>query len=199
MPSYEPVIKNGVNGAIFYASLLDAATPGAFKTNPTLAAGDFKISIDGGSFNNLASLPTVTPSGGSLVKFVLSQAETNGDNLVIQCVDQTATKAWVDANIPIQTAGDTVNLSFTVPAIGRATVTAGASTTSIPTSACTPAGAVADQFRDRVVLFDANTTTAALRGVAKGITASSNAAAPTFTIAPALPAAPAVGDTFSII
>lgn len=90
------------------------------------------------------------------------------------------------------------NLGETVPAVGRGTVTAGGTTTSIPTSAFTPAGAVADQFKDRVVLFDVDTTTPTLRGVAKLITASTNAATPTLTVE-TLPAAPASGDTFSVI
>lgn len=91
-----------------------------------------------------------------------------------------------------------VNLNHTVPAIGRGTADSGASTTSIPTSAFAPAGAVADQFKGRVVLFDANTTTAGLRGAVAEITASSNAATPTFTVS-TLPATPASGDTFSVI
>jgi hypothetical protein len=82
--------------------------------------------------------------------------------------------------------------------MGYGTVTTGASTTSVPTSACTPAGSVADQFKDRVMIFSTNTTTAALRGVAKAISASTNAANPTFTVG-ALPATPASGDTFVIV
>ena len=82
--------------------------------------------------------------------------------------------------------------------MGYGTVTTGASTTSVPTSACFPAGSVADQFKDRVMIFTDDTTTAALRGVAKTISASSNAAAPTFTVG-TLPATPASGDVFVIV
>ena len=82
--------------------------------------------------------------------------------------------------------------------MGVCTVTSGASTTSVPTSSCTPAGSVADQFKDRVIVFTSDTTTASLRGVAKTISASSNAAAPTFTVG-TLPATPASGDTFVIV
>lgn len=85
-----------------------------------------------------------------------------------------------------------------IKSIGRGTVDAGATTTSIPTSACTPAGAAADQFAGRVILFDDDTTTAALRGQATSISASSNAAAPTFTVV-ALTTAPSSGDLFSIV
>ncbi len=89
------------------------------------------------------------------------------------------------------------NLAKTTRAIGRFTVSGVPSTTSIPTSACTPAGAVADQFKGRIITFDADTTTTALRGQSTDITASTNAATPTFTVT-ALTTAPAVGDTGSI-
>ncbi len=80
----------------------------------------------------------------------------------------------------------------------RGTVTTGASTTSIPTSALTPAGAAADQFKGRIIIFDIDTTTAALRGQATEITASSNSSTPTFTVT-ALTSTPASGDTFTIV
>lgn len=92
----------------------------------------------------------------------------------------------------------TTNLGYSVPAIARGTAAGGGSTTSIPTSAFTPAGAAADQFKGRVVLFDAATATAALRGCARTISASSNAATPTLTV-DTLPRAPSAGDVFSVI
>lgn len=89
------------------------------------------------------------------------------------------------------------NIAKTTRAIGRATASGVPTTTSIPTSACTPAGAAADQFKTRIITFDADTTTTALRGQATDITASTNAATPTFTVT-ALTTAPVSGDTFSI-
>ncbi|KKN88758.1 hypothetical protein LCGC14_0246490 [marine sediment metagenome] len=59
----------------FYVTLVSFADPSVFQTNPTLATGDFKISKDGGAFNNLATLPVVTPSGGKAVKVSLSATE----------------------------------------------------------------------------------------------------------------------------
>jgi hypothetical protein len=90
------------------------------------------------------------------------------------------------------------NLQKATAAIGRGTVTTGGSTTSVPTSAFSPAGAVADQFKGRTILFDGDTTTTALRGQSRNITASSNAATPTLTV-DALTTAPSSGDTFSVI
>lgn len=92
------------------------------------------------------------------------------------------------------------NLQYTVPAIGRGTVTTGGSTTSVPTSAFAPAtsASVANQLAGRVVLFDAATTTVALRGQVATISASSASATPTLTVS-ALTATPASGDTFSVL
>lgn len=100
-------------------------------------------------------------------------------------------------------ASGATDLSKTTNAVARGTVTTGASTTSIPTSAFTLAGSaatgvVASQFVGRVVLFDGDTTTAGLRGAASVISASTASNTPTLTVA-ALPATPASGDTFSII
>lgn len=232
MPSYEPVIKNGSSGAIIFTGLLDMAVVGSFKDNPTIAPGDFKLSIDGGAFTNLTNLPTVTPAGGAQVRFILTQAETNGDILTIQCKDQ-APKEWCDLFIYINTAAGqfdtlqadaddmqtrlptalvggridasigglqtTTRLGYSVPAMGRAAAGAGATTTNVPSVGCDPAAAVADQFKDRTIIFEATTATLGLRGVAKSIIASSNAASPILTVSPALPVAPAVGDTFLII
>ncbi len=94
-------------------------------------------------------------------------------------------------------------LDKTLRAIARGTVTTGASTTSVPTSAMTIAGSaasgvVADQFKDRVVLFDGDTTTAGLKGAQATISASSASNTPTLTVG-TLPATPASGDLFSII
>jgi hypothetical protein len=72
------------------------------------------------------------------------------------------------------------------------------STTQFTPSALSPAGAAADQFKGRILIFDNDTTTTALRGQATDITASSNAGTPLFTFT-ALTTAPSSGDTFSIV
>lgn len=88
-------------------------------------------------------------------------------------------------------------LERTTLAIVTGTATTGGSTTTIPTSALSPAGTDADQFKGRIVIFDKDTTTAALRGQATDITANTAGATPTLTVT-ALTAAPAAGDTFTI-
>lgn len=78
------------------------------------------------------------------------------------------------------------------------TVTTGASTTSIPTSAIGVAPSTADQYKGRLIIFTRFTTTTGLRGQVCEITASTNASLPTFTVT-ALTATPASGDTFIIV
>ena len=80
----------------------------------------------------------------------------------------------------------------------RGTVGTGSTATSIVTDAFDPAGVDANQFRGRIVVFDDDTVTAALRGQATDITASTAAALPVLTVT-SLTAAPAAGDTFSVL
>jgi len=77
------------------------------------------------------------------------------------------------------------------------TVGSGSTTTSVVSSALTPSGVDADQFKGRVLVFSRDTATTALRGQATAIEANTGAAAPTFTVT-ALSRAPSSGDTFSI-
>jgi hypothetical protein len=108
----------------------------------------------------------------------------------------------VSGNTAAGTFGEAIN---NIDLRGARTVcrgTVGSATTPTNTqftpSALTPAGGSVDQFKGRVIVFDIATTTVALRGVATDITASANAALPLLTFS-VLPAAPASGDTFSIV
>lgn len=80
----------------------------------------------------------------------------------------------------------------------RGTVSTSSTTTSVTTSAMSPATSVGDQVKGRILIFDHDTTTAALRGQATDITASTASATPTLTVT-ALTNAPASGDTFTIV
>lgn len=72
------------------------------------------------------------------------------------------------------------------------------STTQFTPSALSPAGAAADQFKGRIIIFDNDTATTSLRGQASDITANTSAGTPLFTFT-ALTTAPSSGDTFSIV
>ena len=88
---------------IFYSSLVDTANRPDFKDTPTIAAGDFKVSTDGGALGNLATLPAVTPASSVMVKFSLSAGEMNGDNITVVCIDAAGAE-WDDLLFNIQTA-----------------------------------------------------------------------------------------------
>lgn len=84
-----------------------------------------------------------------------------------------------------------------VAAIGYGTASAGSTVGSINTSVLSPPGAVLNQFKDKLLTFAADTTTAGLRGVACIISGSSNDALPILTVSE-LPTSPVAGDTFVI-
>lgn len=100
------------------------------------------------------------------------------------------TRIWGDSGAPsrIDRAGRTEVLG-TCAALGT--------TTSVIASALSPTSAVNDQFVGRIIIFDKDTTTAALRGQATDITAYTHATL-TFTVT-ALTTAPASGDTFVVV
>jgi hypothetical protein len=100
---YNPPVKG--EEFIFTIALEDASTPGSFKRNPTIAAGDFKVNVDG-TESNLATLPAVwagSPNEGIAVKVTLSASEMNGDVVTLIGIDQTSTKEWNDVAICIPT------------------------------------------------------------------------------------------------
>jgi len=79
----------------FYVAMSDKLDPDTFKINPTIAAGDFKVSTDGSAFTNLITLPAVDPSGSRTVRISLSAAEMNGEKVNIQGID-AAGDEWQD-------------------------------------------------------------------------------------------------------
>lgn len=106
MPTYIPPQKNVEY--ILYIGLFSQADTKLLKANPTIAAGDFKVSTDGGAFANLATLPVVTPAAGTAVKITLSTTEMNGDNIVVTCIDAAGAE-WCDLIINIQTSAQSLD------------------------------------------------------------------------------------------
>lgn len=84
--------------------LVDRST-GQYRNTPTLASGDFKIEKDGGTAANLATLPTVSPAGGSSISIALSATEMQCKQAVIRMVDAAGAE-WNDDCIHIFTVGD---------------------------------------------------------------------------------------------
>lgn len=86
----------------FYVALIDSASRPAFKANPTLAAGDVKVSIDGGAFANITTLPDAEPDAGRAIRVQMSQSEMNGNDIIVQFVDAAGAE-WDDLIAHIQT------------------------------------------------------------------------------------------------
>lgn len=113
MPSYVPPKKNDPNGYIFYTSLISQSNGAIFQANPTLAAGDVKVCIDDGAPANIATLPVADADHTKRVKVVLSQAETNGDNITITFQDAAGAE-WCDLTINVPTSKQTLDVLLQV-------------------------------------------------------------------------------------
>lgn len=87
-------LKKNTASQIRYIMLFDGSDT---KTTPTISAGDFKVSIDGGAEANLGTLPSESPAASGWVKITFSQAETNGDTIAVRWSDPGAT--WDDGGM----------------------------------------------------------------------------------------------------
>ncbi len=103
------VATAGSTFTYYLPGLEDQANPGLFKSSPTIAAGDFTISTNGGAFEAMDNTPTVKPTGGKQIEFILSAAETtaagDGGTIVIECSDASGAE-WFDVaiNVPVRAA-----------------------------------------------------------------------------------------------
>ena len=97
-----PFKKNEAT-TIYIPGLISQAVPEVFQVNPTIAAGDFQVSIDGGALNNLATLPVVSPAGDTIVAVALAAVETNGDAITVKWSD-VAGGEWCDGGMVIYTS-----------------------------------------------------------------------------------------------
>lgn len=143
---------------IFFVSLVSQANTKIMQVNPTIASGDFKVSIDGGALANLGTLPTVTPAGGSMVKITLSTSEMAGANATVVCLDAAGAE-WCDLTINLQTAARQID-DLAYPATsGRSLVV------------------------DAAGLVDANMVKAGATGAGNTITTSGGVTLPAATLA----------------
>lgn len=78
------------------------------KTTPTIAAGDVKISKDGGALANATNLPTEAPAASGLVEIDLTAGEMNADVVVVRGID-VAGDEWVDWTVTIVTEAVTIS------------------------------------------------------------------------------------------
>lgn len=108
-----------------WISLVDRAARPSFRTNPTLAVGDVKVSKDGGALANLTTLPVVTPASSALVQVDLSASEMTAD--VVTIIFQDAAGAeWDDILLVVPTVARQVDdLAF--PAVSGRSIAIDAS------------------------------------------------------------------------
>src|SRR5262249_25438470 len=90
---YAPIVKRGV-------------VDFALSADWTPAAGDVKVSIDGGAAANITNLPTaITMGNGAVWDFSLTAAELAGKKITVTVVD-SATKAVEDQCFLVETYGN---------------------------------------------------------------------------------------------
>lgn len=167
------------------AGQINQAANGQVDTNVVYWKGSTAPAMTGDAFARLGA-----PAGAS-VSADVAAVKTKTDSLTFTVAGQ------VDANaLAISGSTDAAdNLERSTLAIAVGTVGSSSTTTSIVTSSITPSASVTDQFKGRIVTFDKNTTTAALKGQATDITGSSSGGVLTVT---ALTTQPVSGDTFTI-
>ncbi len=95
------VVPPKKNTAFSFDVALPSQAGAIFQVNPTLATGDVKVSLDGGSFNNITSLPTAISSGAWLT-VALTSSEMNADRVVVAFHD-AAGDQWCDVSCEIFT------------------------------------------------------------------------------------------------
>ena len=80
----------------FRAPILKAGgTDFALAADWTPAAGDVKVSKDGGAFANIATLPAFIAGSGTLT-WTLSATETEATEVIVQVIDTKGTKTVQD-------------------------------------------------------------------------------------------------------
>ena len=111
------IVREQNVASYFTIPLIDAATRPSYKASPTLAAGDVKIiRHTGGTWNvaNPGTLPSAIAGATTQVLVTMTAAELNPDDnqypIIVQFIDQTATKEWDDQTIIIHTRATVANL-----------------------------------------------------------------------------------------
>ena len=166
---------------------------GGDMTKRTNLIGDYRASFTASAANSFEVGKWYSVIGSATIGGVA----TKGLLARFRIVAAETTVGTLDVNTKSIDGVSSTNLRKSVNCIGAGTVSTGSTTTSIVTSALTPAGAVADQFKGRIITFDNATTTVGLRGQATDIVTNTSAATPTFTVS-ALTTAPVSGDIFVI-
>lgn len=95
--------KYGASTTIYFP-LVDAGEIDFESTPVSFASGDTQISKDGGAFANTGSNPA--HEGNGIYSLALTSTEMEAAVVTVTVVDQTATKAWEDQALIIDTYGN---------------------------------------------------------------------------------------------
>lgn len=87
-----------------YITMSASADDDTLQNDPTFAAGDVVVSLDGGAIANVGTLAAISQAGEPTVTVVLSATEMNAAVVVVQFEDQTAGEEWKALTIVIHTA-----------------------------------------------------------------------------------------------
>jgi hypothetical protein len=192
------VLENSGNAIAFYAFYTASK---AAKTGLTGVTVDVWQITPAGTATEVVTGGAATEVGDGLYRYQLAAGSVTGEGEYV-CVFKTADATVDQQHIPSLWAVNKAGLEGLTDGFGRATraivtgaAAAGATATSIPTTGLDPAASVLDQFKGRILAFDRDTATAALRGQATDIVSSTSGGTLTVT---ALSTAPAAGDTFVI-
>lgn len=183
---------------------------GAVAPSSAFEAADVKIYKNGSATEKTSTNGlTMTSPFDSVVGLHVLAIDTSNDTgdsgfwvagadyMVVLTPDETVdgeTVAAVLCQFSIENRG-AARLKRAVNSITTATIGAASTTTSVVTSAMSPAASVTDQFKGCILQFDKDTATVSLRGQKTDITASTSGGVLTCT---ALTTAPASGDTATI-
>ncbi len=171
------------------------ADPTIFQVAPTIAAGDFWISKDGGGWNALTNTPTVITAGSvdTMVQFVLTATEMTADRVAVKWVDAAGAE-WIAGAVTFYTAAvgadalarttdvsavetDTQDIQSRLPAALTANGNIKASLVEILTTALTEtAGQIAAAFKQ---FFNIATPASTMDALVSVATATNLTNAPT--------------------
>ena len=208
----DAVLASGVNTA--YVMLKGATNMEPCLIEIELAALDLQDGVRAG----LTALPSVASgSAGAIVTSGTGTAQLSLSSGLVTLAGVTHTGAIVPTvttltNLPAITANwltaagmaDDVSTEIRTKLLAltvlTGTVGSGSTTANVVSSAITPATTDADQLKGRVIIFNNDTATVALRGQAATIVSHTAGATPTFTVAAASwTTAPLTTDSFTIV
>jgi hypothetical protein len=181
---------------------LDDVTGKDAETALTITQPDVRLKKNGGAWAQKNAAQTLSHEENGYYEVTLDATDTNTVGMLrVHVHESGALPVWEDFQVLEEAVYDALYASGAVgpltaaPGVVAGVVTSGGTTTSIPTSSLTPAAAVTDQFKGRIVIFRGTTTTTNLRGQATDITGSTSGGILTVS---ALTNAPVSGDVFDI-